>query len=41
VSTCVTTGRSPPACGLDPALQSRLAAGLQFHVPTRQAETPT
>jgi len=41
VPTCVTVGRSAPACGLDPALQSRLAAGLVVHVPSRPAETPT
>jgi hypothetical protein len=41
VSTCVTIGRSPPARGLDPALQSRLAAGLVVYVPSRPAETLT
>ena len=35
VSTCTTVGRSPLADGLDPALRSRLTAGLVIHVPSR------
>jgi len=35
VSTCATVGRSPLADGLDPALRSRLTAGLVIHVPSR------
>jgi hypothetical protein len=40
VSACMTLGLTRPAGALDPALDSRLAAGFVIHVPQRPPEQP-
>ncbi len=41
ISICATVGLAHASGGLDPALQSRLSAGLIVHVPTRPKEAAT